>query len=54
MILVVPAIQSSCLKKDMSATTSRWMQSLQRLRVVSAYLFAVGVYGGNDIDEPTY
>jgi hypothetical protein len=38
------------LKKDMSATTSRWILSFTTAAaVVSAYVFAVGVYGGNDI-----
>jgi membrane-associated protease RseP (regulator of RpoE activity) len=38
------------LKKDMSATTSRWILSFTTAAaVVSAYLFSVGVYGGNDI-----
>jgi hypothetical protein len=38
------------LKKDMSATTNRWILSFTTAAaVVSAYLFAVGVYGGNDV-----
>jgi Zn-dependent protease len=38
------------LKKDMSATTNPWILSFATAAaVVSTYLFAVGVYGGNEL-----
>lgn len=38
------------LKKDLSATTSRWISSFTTAAaVISAYVFSVGVYGGNDV-----